>query len=125
MQYQHEDRISTNTNGKHIWDVGCYSCGKMDGDGVRFRKGINTPDNVSYWLCDCCHNGTSASKPDVWYGYGSGTHTEENICDPKTGNPIPFSSPRGKLEAMRKAGVVEAGDKFHGARSTFTNKRHS
>jgi len=56
----------------------------------------------------------------VWYGYGSGTHTDENICDPASGQPIPFSSRQGKWEAMQKAGVREVGDKVHGSRSTFT-----
>lgn len=70
-------------------------------------------------LCTDCHKGPSKGIKDVYYGYGSGTHTEENICDPKTGQPIPFSSKQGKWEAMQKAGVREAGDPIHGARTTF------
>lgn len=58
-----------------------------------------------------------SGTPDVWYGYGSGIHTEENIADPKTGEPIPFWDKRSKLAAMRKAGVKEAGDRVHGARN--------
>jgi hypothetical protein len=55
--------------------------------------------------------------PDVWYGYGSGIHSEENIADPVTGEPIPFWDKTSKREAMRRAGVREAGDKVHGARN--------
>lgn len=55
--------------------------------------------------------------PDVYYGYGSGTHSEENIADPQTGEPIPFWDKASKREAMRRAGVIEAGDRVHGARN--------
>lgn len=55
--------------------------------------------------------------PDVWYGYGSGVHTEENIADPKTGEPIPFWDKASKRDAMRRAGVREAGDRVHGYRN--------
>ena len=57
------------------------------------------------------------ATPDVYYGYGSGTHSEENIADPKTGEPIPFWDKSSKRDAMRRAGVREAGDKIHGARN--------
>ena len=58
-----------------------------------------------------------AAIPDVYYGYGSGEHTEENIADPKTGEPIPFRDKASKREAMRRAGVIEAGDRVHGYRN--------
>jgi hypothetical protein len=59
--------------------------------------------------------------PDVWYGYGSGTHSEENIAYPKghekAGEPIPFWDKASKRDAMRLAGVKEAGDRIHGSRN--------
>ncbi len=70
--------------------------------------------------CSDCYEGKIVGTPDVWYGYGSGTHVEENIADPETGVPIPFSSKQGKWEAMKRAGVREVGDKIHGARTTYT-----
>ena len=58
---------------------------------------------------------------DVWYGYGSGTHVEENIAYPngheKAGQPIPFSSRQEKAAAMKIAGVREAGDRVKGMRN--------
>lgn len=72
-------------------------------------------------ICDVCSEVKAKAVPDVWYGYGSGTHTEENIAYPKghpsEGQPIPFSDKRSKAEAMRIAGVREAGDKKHGMRN--------
>jgi len=67
------------------------------------------------YCSDCC-SGATAATPDVYYGYGSGTHSEENIADPKTGKPIPFSSRREKAWAMKQAGVQELGDRIHGSR---------
>ncbi len=59
--------------------------------------------------------------PDVYYGYGSGVHSEENIAYPhgheKDGQPIPFWDKASKRDAMRLAGVKEAGDRVHGSRN--------
>lgn len=99
----------------------CSSCGLEGFDNiVRF---VTTLAGEEFYYCRDCRSGKSVGVKDVWYGYGSGTHTEENICDPETGKPIPFSSRQGKWEAMQKAGVVEAGDKFHGARTTYKEKK--
>lgn len=94
----------------------CVGCGSKE-DFVFYRIDIKNNTTV---LCRNCHKGNRPGVRDVWYGYGSGEHTEENICDPATGKPIPFSSREGKYQAMKKAGVVEAGDTIHGARTTFT-----
>lgn len=73
--------------------------------------------------CTNCGLNKGVWVPDVAYPYGSGEHTEENIAYPrgheKEGQPIPFSSRRGKAEAMRIAGIREAGDRSHGAPSQF------
>ena len=69
-------------------------------------------------FCKTCISGIVAI-PDVWYGYGSGIQTEENIADPKTGKPIPFYDKQSKAAAMRIAGVEEAGDRKHGARNEY------
>ncbi len=59
--------------------------------------------------------------PDVWYGYGSGVHSEENIAypngHPNAGEPIPFHDKASKRDAMRIAGVREAGDRVRGVRN--------
>ena len=99
----------------------CAGCKRViDEENVHLRR-IVTDDNGKFdKYCTDCVSGTVKNLPDVYYGYGSGTHTEENICNPKTGQPIPFSSKAEKAAAMKIAGVVEAGDKIHGVRSNFT-----
>lgn len=96
----------------------CTGCGSTDRDNFSFwRIDIH---NIGTVFCRNCHKGTTA-VPDVWYGYGSGTHSEENIAYPKghpnEGEPIPFNSKHGKAAAMKIAGVREAGDRIHGARN--------
>jgi hypothetical protein len=101
----------------------CISCRKyIDEVEVRLKFLTIGSENQPKFekTCVSCFDGKQPMIRDVYYGYGSGTHTEENICDPQTGQPIPFSSKEGKWEAMQKAGVREVGDKVHGARTTFT-----
>lgn len=98
----------------------CARCTKyIDEIDVKLRKIITSDSGRFDKYCNNCIHGNAGIK-DVWYGYGSGTHTEENICDPASGQPIPFSSKQQKWEAMQKARICEVGDTVHGARSTFT-----
>ena len=103
----------------------CFRCRRyIDEDTVRLKH-INAGNDTRpkyEKTCADCWSGKQGGIPDVWYGYGSGEHVEENIADPETGKPIPFSSKRGKWEAMQKAGVREAGDVMHGARTTYTGQ---
>lgn len=99
----------------------CASCHRfIDEQEVRLRRIVASETRFDKYCASCVSGVTGI--PDVWYGYGSGTHTEENICDKETGQPIPFSSKREKWEAMKRAGVREVGDRVHGARSNFTGK---
>jgi hypothetical protein len=98
----------------------CCQCRRIfDEDIVKLRKIVANDTGKFDKFCRECVSGTGPKVKDVWYGYGSGEHTEENICDPTTGKPIPFSSKQGKWEAMQKAKVREAGDIIHGARTTY------
>lgn len=96
----------------------CVGCGSTDSSLFRFWR-VDVHNNMTVF-CRDCHSGTGA-VPDVWYGYGSGEHCEENIAYPrgheKEGQPIPFHSKQSKAAAMRLAGVREAGDRIHGARN--------
>jgi hypothetical protein len=77
------------------------------------RIHVDRNNRVSYY----CHRCLSVNVgiPDVYLGPGGGIKTEENIADPETGEPIPFWSKESKREAMKRAGVVEAGDRsIHG-----------
>ncbi len=96
----------------------CTACG-ADFDKVSLRRVIAHNNEISRF-CNNCVTGVTPVKPDVYYGYGSGTHTEENIAypngHPQAGKPIPFSSPREKAAAMKIAGVREVGDRVKGVR---------
>lgn len=107
----------------------CFKCHRyIDEDKVRLKRIVVGPDTYrrpdieclkfEKYCTDCVIGNTVVH--DVWYGYGSGTHIEENICDPDTGKPIPFSSKNEKWAAMQKAKVAEVGDRVHGARTNFT-----
>ncbi len=76
-------------------------------------------EGIHRYCRNCCSPAATAS-PDVYYGYGGGVNTEENIAypsgHPQAGQPIPFHSKKSKAEAMRIAGVREAGDKVKGYR---------
>lgn len=96
----------------------CRTCGNTAALRVQTRSKREDAWDP-YDICDKCGGVSNQGVPDVAYPYGSGTHTEENICYPKghaqEGQPIPFSSKRGKMEAMKIAGIREAGDRVHGA----------
>ncbi len=94
----------------------CAGCGGTE----NFRFWRADVHNNCTVLCRDCHSGKNPMIRDIYYGYGSGTHSEDNIAYPKghekAGQPIPFSSREGKWQAMQIAGVREAGDRRHGSR---------
>lgn len=96
----------------------CASCNSTDNETFTFWCVGEKGDK--YVLCRSCRKG-GVSVPDVWYGYGSGIHSEENIAYPngheKGGQPIPFWDKASKRDAMRLAGVQEAGDRVKGVRN--------
>lgn len=102
----------------------CRSCGKTSHRIKTVYTSEGPIDKCTY--CGLLSN-SGAILPDVWYGYGSGEHTEENICYPKghekEGQCIPFSSKQGKAEAMKIARVREGGDSHHGARTDYTKRK--
>lgn len=96
----------------------CNAC-NASFDTVSLRRVTTSPHGLLRF-CTNCVSGATPVKPDVYYGYGSGTHSEENIAypngHPQAGKPIPFSSAREKAAAMKIAGVHEAGDRVKGMR---------
>lgn len=104
----------------------CHGCGRLCNEiEASWKKIVYKVDGSAEATCKDCMKGSVGGIKDVWYGYGSGTHTEENICNPETGQPIPFWDKASKAAAMQIAGVHEAGDKYHGARSTFGGGKHN
>lgn len=96
-----------------------FDCCKKAWNTTDLIKAIASGDGktLRIYCKQCVSNVGGTAIPDVWYGYGSGIHTEENIADPKTGKPIPFYDKRSKAAAMKQAEVQEAGDRVHGARN--------
>jgi hypothetical protein len=96
----------------------CDACQKSF-EVVSLRRMV-VSDGQTHRYCSGCVYGSTSANPDVYYGYGSGTHYEENIAypngHPQAGQPIPFSSKREKALAMKMAGVRECGDKVKGMR---------
>lgn len=83
----------------------CDSCGTTEayrlvfyGDGAR--------------CCDQCGNVSNQAVPDVyWDG-----KPEENLADdPVTGKPVVFLSKGHKAAYLKERGIMEAGDRHHGA----------
>lgn len=91
----------------------CSGCKAADGFVFWRIDGANN----CFVYCRGCYYGSGPSVPDVYLGKGSGVQYEENIADPKTGQPIPFYDKTSKLAAMKQAGVKEVGDRVHGARN--------
>jgi hypothetical protein len=92
------------------WPERCVSCGSNE-----WQRIVIPTEGPVVKLCRNCISGVPKGTPDVYFNPKDGaTQYEPNIADPKTGDPIPFYDKRSKLEAMRKAGVREAGD--HGPR---------
>ena len=95
----------------------CNTCGSDK--AARIRMGIDSKTGKLWELCDICGQVPSVWLPDVFLGNGGGVQTDENLCDPKTGVPIPFSTKREKAELMRKLNVRQAdcAERQHGARN--------
>lgn len=75
---------------------------------------------------DCMGLSTSTTAiPDVYLGSSGGLQTDENICDPKTGENPTFSSKREKAALMKKFGLRQAdsAERQHGARPETNTKR--
>ena len=62
--------------------------------------------------CNNCGNVSMTYIPDVYWP-GS-VHKNPNITD-HMGRPIELRSKRHKAEVMRKQGISEAGDRYHGS----------
>jgi hypothetical protein len=68
-------------------------------------------------ICDRC--GAAALPPcyDVYLGREGGIRREENLCDPKSGVPIPYSTKSEKAAIMNRLGIREVGDRVGGMRN--------
>jgi hypothetical protein len=95
----------------------CNSCGTDVAS--RVRSCISSSGEILE-SCDVCANISPVWLPDVYLGGpGGSTQTDECLCNPETGKPIPFSTKREKAAVMRMLNVkqAECAERQHGARN--------
>jgi hypothetical protein len=84
----------------------------------RTRTGIS---GGKLWeVCDICGKIPPVWNPDVYLGnVGGSEQTDENLCNPTTGVPYPFSTKREKAAIMRMLHLqqAESAEHVHGARN--------
>src|SRR3990167_10156425 len=88
----------------------CNSCEKeLDFEKLSFS--IISTNNDYKRFCRDCRTGKSTAHDVFWDG-----KPEENLADdPITGKPRVFSSKGEKAAYLKEKGLVEAGDRVHGA----------
>lgn len=83
----------------------CANCNNKNAYRMRFYSG-------GIQVCDNCGLAGSSHVYDV---YWDGRPEETLADDPRTGNPRVFASRGEKAAYLRERGLMEAGDKVHGA----------
>jgi hypothetical protein len=76
--------------------------------------------------CDICGGLPSFWIPDVYLGGpGGSARTDENLCNPKTGEPIPFSTKREKAAVMNmlKLRQSDSAERQHGSRIEYGKRK--
>ena len=96
--------------------LSCLTCGNEHPSRMRWYE-----DGTR--ICNNCGLSDGGGVPDVfWNG-----KPEENLADdPNTGNPRIFASKGEKAAYLKEKGLMEAGDKVHGApwSSLYNNRRN-
>ena len=89
----------------------CNGCEKDCDFDLDFSLLIITPKNVTQRFCRECRK-PKVGVPDIfWDG-----KPEENLADdPNTGQPRVFFSKGEKARYLQERGLMEAGDRVHGA----------
>lgn len=89
----------------------CDSCGKNRDFMTEYGIAVITAHQEYKRYCRICRAPQSAVPDVYWDG-----KPEENLADdPNTGKPRIFASKREKAEYLRSRGIMEAGDRVHGA----------
>lgn len=99
----------------------CWYCEETKDDFVRIV--IPERGKSLHKICRSCMI-PKAGIPDVFFD----GKPEENLADdPQTGKPRVFASKGEKAAYLKERGIVEAGDRFHGApfQATAPEKRNS
>jgi len=103
----------------------CFTC---KSDRAASTSGHIDPKLGYISSCDLCGDArpSAASSPDVYLGGHGEIQTDMNLHDPKTNQPLTFSSKREKAAVMRKLGVQYAAsaERHHGARDVAKRSRY-
>jgi len=95
---------------------------------ARVRMGIDKETGKLWEVCDICSKIPPVWMPDVYLGSGGGIQTDEHLCNPTTGQPIPFQTKREKAAIMRMLNVRQAdqAEHQHGSRNeSYLHRRRS
>lgn len=85
----------------------CNTCNSDK--AARVKMGIDSQTGKTWEVCDICANVPSFWMPDVYLGNSGGMpQTDEQLVNPKTGQPIPFSTKREKAAIMKMLGLRQA-----------------
>jgi len=93
----------------------CDGCGNDNATFLRRKIG----KDIDLECCDRCGQVGSVNAPDVYF---KGPYRDEHLIDvkdPREHQGVVIHSRREKHERMRRLGVHELGDRYHGTRSTL------
>lgn len=95
----------------------CNNCGTDL--ATRVRVVIDKKTNKAIESCDVCDKIPHVWMPDVYLGSKGGIQTDECLCNPTTGVPIPFQTKREKAAIMRMLNIKQAdqAEHQHGSRN--------
>lgn len=88
---------------------------------------IDTKTGKYFESCDVCAKVAAFWMPDVFLGGpGGSVRTDEHLCSPTTGEPIPFTTKREKAAIMKMLNVRQAdgAEHQHGARNETKRRKY-
>lgn len=99
----------------------CDNCGSDKAHVYRIVYGRNGQHSG----CNICDGVRPSPVYDVYLGPSGGIQTDPNLCDPKTGKEIPFSTKGEKKAIMDRLGVRQApsAERQHGYRREEYRKK--
>ena len=104
----------------------CRNCGSTS--YTRWQM-VFPEEKPPYEHCsECSKIGAKKLNEDIYKGdCNKGVTTDPNICDPKTGKEIPYSSAGEKAAIMKQLGIrqAESAERNHGSRNEVTRRSYS
>lgn len=103
----------------------CNTCGSDTAAiiRIRFDRELGKLEQCDRCSSVCARDG---AQPDVSLISKGGLQTDMNLCDPKTREPIPFSSKREKAAIMKRLHIRQAlsAERHHGSRDMSRTARY-